>query len=116
MRASPEPERIRILRVIARMNVGGPAIHVTALHSRLNPQRFESMLVSGSENAGEGSMYDYAAARGVFPTIVPEMRGVATLAPRDGVAICSSDTVRASPGCKVHIRSNALMRFSSPLE
>lgn len=87
MRASREPERIRILRVIARMNVGGPAIHVTALHSRLNPQRFESMLVSGSENTDEGSMYDYAAARGVFPTIVPEMRGVATLAPRDGVAL-----------------------------
>ena len=87
MPRSPEPERIRILRVIARMNVGGPAIHVTALHARLNPQRFESMLVSGSENAGEGSMYDYAAARGVYPTIVPEMRGVATLAPRDGIAL-----------------------------
>lgn len=87
MPRSPEPDRIRILRVIARMNVGGPAIHVTALHSRLDPQRFDSMLVSGSENAGEGSMYDYAAARGVYPTIVPEMRGVATLAPRDGIAL-----------------------------
>ena len=36
--------------------------------------------------------------------------------PRDGVAICSSDTVRASDGCSVHMRSKALMRLTRPLE
>ena len=81
------PERIRILRIIARMNVGGPAIHVTALHAKLDPSHFDSILVSGTENPGEGSMLDYARQRGVEPILVPEMRGVATLAPRDAIAL-----------------------------
>lgn len=76
-------DRIRILRIIARMNIGGPAIHVTTLHARLDPARFDSMLVSGTENPGEGNMLGYARTRGVEPVIVPAMRGVATFAPRD---------------------------------
>ena len=46
--------RIRVVRIIARLNIGGPAIHSTLLHERLNPARFESTLVTGTEEAGEG--------------------------------------------------------------
>lgn len=95
------PDRIRILRIIARMNVGGPAIHVTALHSKLDPARFDSRLVSGTENPGEGSMIDYARQRGVEPILVPEMRGVATLAPRDAIALAR--LVRIIRAFKPHI-------------
>jgi glycosyltransferase involved in cell wall biosynthesis len=47
--------RIKVLRVIARLNVGGPAIHATLLTERLDPSRYESTLVAGSEEEGEAS-------------------------------------------------------------
>jgi glycosyltransferase involved in cell wall biosynthesis len=46
---------IRVLRVIARLNIGGPAIHVTLLTERLDPTRYESILVTGTEGPGEGN-------------------------------------------------------------
>lgn len=45
----------RILRVIARMNVGGPAIHATLLVRGLDPARYESVLATGRPEQGEGS-------------------------------------------------------------
>jgi glycosyltransferase involved in cell wall biosynthesis len=48
-------ERIRVLRVIARMNIGGPAIHTSILTRRLDPSRYESTLVYGAEDEGEGN-------------------------------------------------------------
>ena len=46
---------IRVLRVIARLNIGGPAIHATLLTSRLDPARFTTTLVAGTEDAAEGN-------------------------------------------------------------
>ena len=40
-------ERIRVLRLIARMNVGGPAIQVTGLMRTLDTQRFDQRLYTG---------------------------------------------------------------------
>jgi glycosyltransferase involved in cell wall biosynthesis len=50
--------RIRVLRIIARLNVGGPAIHATLLTERLDPGRYDSTLVAGAEDAAEGSYLD----------------------------------------------------------
>jgi len=80
MKSSP---KIKILRVIARMNVGGPAIHVVNLTAGLDPTRFDSMLVTGTENPGEGSLLDLALAHGIEPLVIPEIVGQATLKPRD---------------------------------
>ena len=80
-------ERIRVLRIIARLNVGGPALHVSLLTSMLDPSRFESRLVTGSENPGEGSMLYYAESRGVTPVVVPDMLGQAALRPGDVKAL-----------------------------
>ncbi|MFA7324162.1 MAG: glycosyltransferase [Candidatus Nanopelagicales bacterium] len=41
------PDRIRVMRIIARMNVGGPAIQVTGLMRHLDPARFEQRLFTG---------------------------------------------------------------------
>ena len=38
---------VRVLRVIARMNVGGPAIQITGLMSRLDNEGFEQRLITG---------------------------------------------------------------------
>ncbi len=44
---------IRVLRIIARMNVGGPAVQVTGLMRGLNPTVFEHRLLTGHCNADE---------------------------------------------------------------
>ncbi len=67
--------KIKVLRIIARLNIGGPAIHVVNLNAGLNPARFDQVLVSGMENPAEGSMLDYARSRGVEPIIMPEIVG-----------------------------------------
>ena len=76
-------DRIKILRIIGRLNVGGPAIHVVNLTAGLAPGRYQSLLVAGSENEAEGSMLDYALSRGVEPTVIPEIVTAFNLAPRD---------------------------------
>ena len=44
-------DRIRVLRVIARLNVGGPALHTVLLTERLPHDRYESRLVTGSHSS-----------------------------------------------------------------
>jgi len=65
--------KIKVVRVIARLNIGGPAIHTVLLARDLNPNRFESILVTGLEEPHEGSMRDWAAQQGVIPVIIPEL-------------------------------------------
>ena len=50
--------RVKVLRVITRLNVGGPAIQAVLLSARLDPERFESLLVAGTESAVEGNMLE----------------------------------------------------------
>jgi glycosyltransferase involved in cell wall biosynthesis len=66
-----------VLRVIARMNVGGPAYHVSLLSGRLNPERFETLLVAGTVGRGEASFEDLAERSGArllrLPVLGPEI-------------------------------------------
>lgn len=64
---------IRIMRIIARLNVGGPAIHVTLLSERLGPPEFESTLVCGHIGEHEGDMAYLAETRGITPVYLPEL-------------------------------------------
>ena len=52
--------RIRVLRVIARMNVGGPALQVTGLVEGMDPDRFDHRLLTGSVGPDEA---DWVALR-----------------------------------------------------
>ncbi len=61
------------MRVIARLNVGGPAIHVIRLTERLGPPRFESALVCGQIGPHEGDMSYLARAHGVRPIVIPAL-------------------------------------------
>ncbi len=56
MTFSTRRDRMRVLRIISRMNVGGPARHVAILHTGLDPTLFDSILVYGEEGATEGSL------------------------------------------------------------
>ena len=63
---------MKIVRVIARLNVGGPAKHVVWL-SKLQAPNWESLLVAGTVPPGEDDMGYYASELGVTPIFVPEM-------------------------------------------
>ncbi|MBA2297030.1 MAG: glycosyltransferase family 4 protein [Actinobacteria bacterium] len=58
-------EPIRVLRVIARLNMGGPALHVAYLSAGLAPRGYETTLVAGTLARGEGSMAYVAEDLGV---------------------------------------------------
>jgi glycosyltransferase involved in cell wall biosynthesis len=54
--AEPAAEPIRVLRVIARLNMGGPALHVAYLSAGLAERGYQTTLVAGSLARGEDSM------------------------------------------------------------
>jgi glycosyltransferase involved in cell wall biosynthesis len=63
----------KVIRVIARLNVGGPAKHVVWLTSGLQDANFDSLLVAGSVPPGEEDMSYFADEAGVAPFYIPEM-------------------------------------------
>ena len=67
------PRRVRVLRAIARLNMGGPAHHVSLLGGRLDPVRFESLLVHGNVQAGEASMAYVAERYGARTELIPTL-------------------------------------------
>lgn len=75
--------RARILRIVTRLNTGGPAKYLTALNRALDPNRYEQRLATGCEGPGEGSLRPFVEAQGVQLTIVPELVGTTRLTPRD---------------------------------
>ncbi len=64
---------IPVARLIARLNVGGPAIHTILLTQLLNPARFASTLITGTVSPSEGDMKYLADERGVTPCFIPEL-------------------------------------------
>jgi glycosyltransferase involved in cell wall biosynthesis len=67
-------EPIQVLRVIARLNIGGPAIQAISLTALMQARGYATRLVRGSESADEGTMDDLAQRLGVEPTLVESMR------------------------------------------
>ena len=67
-------EPIRILRVIARLNMGGPALHVAYLTHGLASRGYHTTLVSGSLGAGEDSMAFAAEELGIDVVTTPELQ------------------------------------------
>jgi glycosyltransferase involved in cell wall biosynthesis len=68
------PRPIRVLRVIARLNMGGPAIHVANLSAGLQARGYQTTLVAGSLARGEDSMAFLAERLGVSVVSVPEIQ------------------------------------------
>jgi hypothetical protein len=64
---------MKIVRVIARLNVGGPAKHVVWLTSGLRGTDCESLLVAGTVPDGEEDMSYFAAEHSVEPILIAEM-------------------------------------------
>src|SRR6267142_1697376 len=64
---------MKVVRVIARLNMGGPARHVAWLTSATQRAGIESLLVAGVVPPGEDDMTYFALEQGVTPIIIPEM-------------------------------------------
>jgi len=63
----------KIIRIIARLNVGGPAKHVVWLTAGLLEAGFNTVLVAGRVPEGEEDMSYFAAEASVTPLYIPEM-------------------------------------------
>jgi glycosyltransferase involved in cell wall biosynthesis len=70
----PADRRRRITRIIARLNIGGPAIQAISLTRRLESGGYDTRLIRGRESPSEGNMDYLAAELGVAPTLVRWMR------------------------------------------
>ena len=75
----------KVLRIIARLNVGGPARHVVWLTAGMKPDGYDTLLVSGVVPPGEDDMSYLAAEAGVTPLIVPEMSR--EISPKDAITV-----------------------------
>lgn len=84
----PRGRRIRVLRVIARMNVGGPALQVTGLLEGLDREQFDQRLLTGHVERGEGDFLSLRAPNlpvtqvdglGRSPDVLGDPRALRTL-------------------------------------
>ena len=76
---------MKVLRIIARLNVGGPARHVVWLTSGMKPGGYDTLLVAGVVPPGEDDMSYVAAQAGVTPLIIPAMSR--EISPRDAITV-----------------------------
>jgi len=71
MSNSDKPKKI--IRIISRLNIGGPAIHVVLLTQHFNNESWSSILVTGKHGQNEGDMSYLTAKYGVQPVYYPEL-------------------------------------------
>ncbi|MHC4861031.1 MAG: glycosyltransferase, partial [Planctomycetota bacterium] len=64
------PTKVRVARVIARLNVGGPARQSILLTERLDPDRFASTLITGQVEPHEADLLPEARERGLAPVVI----------------------------------------------
>ncbi|MCA9108877.1 MAG: glycosyltransferase, partial [Planctomycetaceae bacterium] len=76
---------LRIVSILGRMNVGGPAQLVAWMTAGLNDLGHDAYLVTGTVPAGEVDMLDAAYAAGVEPIVIPELSR--ELTPKDTIVV-----------------------------
>ena len=83
---SHEQPSVKVLRVIARLNMGGPALHVAYLTAGLAERGYETTLVAGTLARGEDSMAFVAEGLGIEVVRIDELgRDIAPV--RDALAV-----------------------------
>ena len=71
---SNPPRTIKVLRVIARLNLGGPARQATMLNAALRDDHFDLLLVYGLLGASEESLEDLVVSLGLRSRKLPALR------------------------------------------
>jgi len=67
-------KRLKILRIIAQLGIGGSVLHTIILTAELDKTRFDSILVAGVPSSDQGDMTSLASDYGINPIIIPELR------------------------------------------
>lgn len=70
----PDGQMWRVTRIIARLNIGGPAIQAISLTRLMQDRGYATRLVRGRESPAEGNMDHLAQELGVVPTLVSSLR------------------------------------------
>ncbi|MBU1740214.1 MAG: glycosyltransferase [Proteobacteria bacterium] len=92
------PNPIVVLRLIARLNLGGPAKHVTWLLREMDPAVFRQTLVCGQVEPGEDDMTPLIRAAGVEPVVVPTLgRSLHPVRDAKSLLACLEILVRTKP-------------------
>lgn len=79
--------RYRVLQIVTRLNIGGPALQIGLLAS-IDPSQFETLVVSGREESYEGSMATLGRlGADVSPLVIPSLaRNIAPVRDVDAFA------------------------------
>lgn len=80
-----DADKFGIVRIIARLNVGGPARHVVWLTKALQNNEYRSTLIAGTVPEGEEDMSYFAAENQVAPVYIEEMSR--ELSPKDVISL-----------------------------
>lgn len=64
---------VKILRVIARLNIGGPALQAILLTKGMNDNLMQSVLITGHVSDGEADMLHFGREHGVTPVVLPQL-------------------------------------------
>ncbi len=72
--AQTQRDKIKVIRIISRLNIGGPAIHTILLTEGLNKDLFETRLVIGRPDRLEGNMLDLAKRKKIEVDFIPQLR------------------------------------------
>lgn len=65
---------VRLVRIISRLSIGGPAQHVLWLTETLQAHGYDTTLLTGALDAGEGSMTELANRLDVNPIEISQMK------------------------------------------
>ena len=68
------PRPLKVVRVITRLNIGGPSLQAITLSADLPSDRFTTTLVCGRPGPREGDMGACAEAQGVSPVVIPTLQ------------------------------------------
>ncbi|MDX6565352.1 MAG: hypothetical protein QOE10_1014, partial [Gaiellales bacterium] len=79
------PPSWSVLHLVARLNVGGPAIQVIPLVDELRARGYTADVAHGQLGPGEASMTYLADARGLETILVPQLRRA--VGPHDAIAL-----------------------------
>lgn len=69
--------RVRVLRVVSNLRVGGPALQAILLAAKLNDEAYETLLVAGKTPDTDDTLVETAQRYHVEPVIIPDLRRTA---------------------------------------
>lgn len=79
---------MKVMRIVTRMNIGGPSLHVSILTEGLRARGYETMLVAGKCEEHEGDIVAPVASRMPFTELAALSRSISPV--RDAAAIVNA--------------------------